>query len=242
MPTVQRDPDNLAEIHYEVHGSGFPVLALAPGGMRSAGDWWAKVPWNPVTELADRYQVITMDQRNAGSSRAPVTGTESWDTYADDQLAVLDELGVQRCHVVGMCIGGAFILKLLHTAPERFAAAVALQPIGLAGNRERFYEMFDGWAAERRAEHPEADDRAWAAYRAAMYDGDDPLFSVPTHLLATIGTPLLVLRGNDDYHPASSSELLADSVPGARLVPRWKEPEHLAAATATIAEFLAAAS
>jgi pimeloyl-ACP methyl ester carboxylesterase len=238
MPSFERDD---VEIHYEVHGAGFPVLSLAPGGMRSAGDWWAKVPWNPVAELADRYQVITMDQRNAGSSRAPVTGTESWASYTADQLALLDHLEVERCHVVGMCIGGAFILGLLRTAPDRFASAVALQPIGLDGNRERFHEMFDGWAAEQRDGHPEADDRAWTAYRAGMYGGDDPLFSVPTHELATIRTPLLVLRGNDEFHPGAVSELLADSVPGARLVHRWKEPEHLPAATATIADFLAAA-
>jgi pimeloyl-ACP methyl ester carboxylesterase len=235
MPTFQRGD---ATIHYEEHGSGHPVLALAPGGMRSAGSWWAKVPWNPVAELTG-HRVITMDQRNAGSSTAPVTGDEDWGTYAADQLALLDHLGVPRCHVVGMCIGGAFIARLLTTAPERFDRAVALQPIGLADNRAAFHEIFDGWAAELEPSHPEAGPQQWASYRANLYDGPDPLFSVPTSALAEVGSPLLVLRGDDRHHPRAASELMAATVPGARLVERWKGPADLPAATETIATFLA---
>ncbi|GAA5145337.1 hypothetical protein GCM10023321_03060 [Pseudonocardia eucalypti] len=232
---MQRDD---ATIHYEEHGAGFPILALSPGGMRSTADYWEKVPWSPVRSLAGDYRVITMDQRNAGSSTAPVTGREGWPTYTADQLALLDHLGIERCHVVGMCIGGPFLLGLLRAAPERFARVVALQPIGLDGNREAFHEMFDGWRDELAPNHPEATEEAWAAYRSAMYDTEDVLFSVPVSFLSTIGQPLLVLRGNDQYHPASASELLAASVPGARLVRRWKEPEHLPSATAAIAAFL----
>jgi pimeloyl-ACP methyl ester carboxylesterase len=228
-----------AEIRYDVHGSGFPVLALAPGGMRSAGDFWTKVPWNPVEQLADRFSVITMDQRNAGSSRAPITGEEDWATYTTDQLAVLDELGIDRCHVVGMCIGGPFILGLLHAHPERLERAVILQSIGLDDNRDAFFDMFDQWRAEIAPEHPEADDSAWASYRGNMYGGADPLFSVPESALASVRNAVLVLRGNDQFHPESASELIASSVPGARFVRDWKDPEHQAGAAVTSAEDLA---
>lgn len=236
MPTFQRDDETT--IHYEVHGTGFPVLTLAPGGMRSAGDFWARMPWNPVTELSGAHQVITMDQRNAGASTAPITGDESWATYAADQLALLDHLGVERCHVVGMCIGGAFIASLLTTAPERIERAVVLQPIGLDGNREAFHEMFDAWADEQRPAHPEAGPQQWAAYRSALYDSEFPLFSVPAEALGSVASPVLVLRGNDQYHPVSASELFVDSVPGARMLEHWKDEEHLPAAAAAIAGFL----
>ncbi|MBO0878034.1 MAG: alpha/beta hydrolase [Pseudonocardia sp.] len=236
MPVVQRDD---VVIHYEEHGTGFPVLALAPGGMHSTASFWEKVPWSPVRELAGDYRVITMDQRNAGSSTAPVTGAETWATYTADHLAVLDHLGIERCHVVGMCIGGPFILSLLRAAPDRVARAVVLQPIGLDGNRDGFLEMFDNWRGELEPTHPEAGQDAWAAYRAALFGGDDVLFSVPDAELSTIGTPMLVLQGNDRPHPSSASRLLASSVPGAQLVERWKEPEHLPAATEAIAGFLA---
>jgi pimeloyl-ACP methyl ester carboxylesterase len=236
MATVERDG---AVIHYEVRGSGEPVLALAPGGMRSAAAIWATMPINPVALLADTHQVIVMDQRNAGASTAPVTGRENWSTYTADQLAVLDAVGVQRCAVIGMCIGGPFILGLLATAPERISRAVVLQTIGLDGNRAAFHEMFDNWAGELAAEHPEAGQEQWAAYRAGMYDVPHTLFSVPESRLAELSAPTLVLRGNDLYHPVSASELLAGRVAGARLVEEWKDEARLPAARHTVAEFLA---
>ena len=44
MPVFTR-PD--AEIFYEVHGSGFPLLLFAPGGLRSQLDYWRQSPSNP---------------------------------------------------------------------------------------------------------------------------------------------------------------------------------------------------
>lgn len=228
-----------ARIHYSEHGSGFPVLVFAPGGMNSAAGFLEWVPWNPVVELAPTHRVIVMDQRNAGASSAPVTGTESWATYTADHLALLDHLGVDRFHVVGMGIGGPFVLGLLRAAPRRVARAVVLRSIGLDGNREAFREHFDEWAAELAPRHPEAGPTEWAAYRETLYGGEDVLFSVPESFLATITTPLLVLPGDELPHPRSASLLLASRVPGATLVERWKDPADLPAARATIATFLA---
>jgi pimeloyl-ACP methyl ester carboxylesterase len=233
--TVERDG---AVIHYQVHGTGEPVLALAPGGMRSTAAIWSSMPIDPVALLAERHQVIVMDQRNAGASTAPVTGAETWSTYTADQLAVLDAVGVQRCAVIGMCIGGPFILGLLAAAPERISRAVVLQSIGLDGNRAAFHEMFDNWAGEVSADHPEAGPEQWSAYRAGMYDVPHTLFSVPESVLVEIGVPMLVLRGDDLYHPRSASELLAGQVPGARLVEDWKDEAHRAAAREAVAAFL----
>ncbi|MYW71525.1 alpha/beta fold hydrolase [Pseudonocardia sp. SID8383] len=122
MPSFERPGVTL---HYEEHGTGFPVLLLAPGGMNSTIAAWGNAPWDPVTHLAQRYRVIAMDQRNAGSSVAEVHGSDGWDTYTADQLALLDHLGVDECAVLGMCIGGAFIANLLVTAtrPGRGRAA-----------------------------------------------------------------------------------------------------------------------
>ena len=150
MPTLRRGETT---IEYEVHGSGHPLLLLAPGGMRSAISFWSRAPFNPITEFAAQYRVIAMDQRNAGGSRAQITAADGWHSYADDQLALLDELKVERCHLLGGCIGGAFALSLIERAPARVSAAVLQQPIGYSGsNRQVFYELFDGWLAE--LEHP----------------------------------------------------------------------------------------
>ena len=90
MPVFMR-PD--AEIHYEVHGSGHPLLLFAPGGLRSQLEYWphspsnpgAPPPWmNPMADLAGRFTAIGMDQRNAGHSHGAVTSTHGWHTYASD--------------------------------------------------------------------------------------------------------------------------------------------------------------
>ena len=141
MPVFKR-PD--AEIHYEVHGSGFPLLLFAPGGLSSQLEYWrqspsnpgAPPPWmNPMADLAGQFTVIGMDQRNAGNSRGRVTETHGWHTYAGDHLALMDHLGHRRFHVMGGCIGGTYCLTLCELAPERVTAAVLQNPIGLHENR-----------------------------------------------------------------------------------------------------------
>lgn len=236
MPTFE---NGTTSIRYEERGTGFPVLLIAPGGMRSAIEAWGHAPWNPLEQLAGSYRVIAMDQRNAGRSFGPVGASDGWDTYTGDQLALLDHLGVDRCHVLGMCIGGAYIVNLVRHASDRVASAVTLQPIGLAGNRERFHEMFDAWAVEQQPAHPEADESDWAGLRSGMYGSDDILFSVPCSEIAAFGTPFLVLMGDDEFHPQSASRTLAATAPNAELVERWKDPEHQPAARHAVEKFLA---
>jgi pimeloyl-ACP methyl ester carboxylesterase len=163
MPFFQRDE---VTIHYEEQGSGFPILLLAASGMRSnLGHWTSeRAAWNAVEQLAPLYRVITMDQRNAGQSRAPIRGTDGWQDYADDQLALLDHLGVDRFHVIGSCIGGSFILKLIQSAPERVASAVVMQTIGMRrdeGNRPTFQALFGGWEQELQPSRPEVSEADW---------------------------------------------------------------------------------
>lgn len=225
-------------LHYEVTGDGFPVLAIAPGGMRSSIDRWDAAPWNPVDQLRDDYRVIAMDQRNAGSSTGPVGPDSGWDTYTVDQLALLDHLGVQRCHVVGMCIGGPYIMGLIAAAPDRIASAVMMQPIGLDDNRGAFFELFDGWAAERRDDHPEATDADWHAFRHDMFGGEF-MFNADEDDVARCPVPLLVLMGADLHHPTATSRRVAELAPRAELIEAWKDPADQPAARAAVADFLA---
>ncbi|HEY4331762.1 MAG TPA: alpha/beta hydrolase [Ilumatobacteraceae bacterium] len=228
------------QIDYAVEGDpdAFPVLALAPGGMGSVNEFWNKAPWNPRRQLRDQYRVIGMDQRNAGSSIAPVSANDGWQSYADDQLALLDHLGVERCHVLGMCIGGPFVMSLVTREPSRFAGAVALQPAGVVGESTVLRDLYDSWAAQLAPSHPEADAAAWRSFGDNMWDGDF-VMSVTREQAAACQTPLLVMLGNDQHHPQEVSRELAALVPHATLVERWKDDEVLAATDATIKQFLA---
>ena len=59
--------DGPVRLSYDVEGEGFPVLVIAPGGMKSANEFWKQMPWNPRAALVEQFQVIGMDQRNDGS-------------------------------------------------------------------------------------------------------------------------------------------------------------------------------
>src|ERR1700752_1633963 len=147
-----------ASIYYEEFGRGFPILTFAPAGLQSTIDVWSRpaAPINPTTELAAGFRVIAMDQRNAGGrSHAPITARDGWHTYTGDHLALLDHLGIDRCHLDGQCIGGSFILSLLKAQPGRVAAAVLAQPIGRVGPMSATRTpRFQAWA-ETLPAHPE---------------------------------------------------------------------------------------
>lgn len=239
MPFYERGD---ARIHYEIHGKGFPVLMLAAGGMRSSIPFWAKSPLDAIELLAPHYRVIAMDQRNAGQSTAPISGTDGWRDYRDDQIGLLDHLGIDRFHAAGMCIGGSFIMELVHAVPERIVSAVMFQPIGYDDNHQTFVELFDGWMAEVKPSHPSVSDAAWASFRETMFGSEKLLFNMDEDDVARCHIPLLVLMGNDAYHPEITSRKIVELAPHASLVERWKEPESNGAACAAVEAFLAANS
>jgi pimeloyl-ACP methyl ester carboxylesterase len=238
MASFERDG---IDLHHDLEGDGEgdPVLLLAPGGMRSANALWENVVWNPRERLAPHHRLIGMDQRNAGRSTAPVSGADSWADYTADQLALLDHLGIERCHVLGMCIGGPFIFSLLAAAPERFAGAVLLQPAGAIAPTPLFRAMFDEWAAALAPTHPEATPDDWSSFGDNMWGGTF-LHSVGPDQVAATTNPLLVLMGNDEYHPSELSREIADLAPNASLVERWKEPELVDEVDQRVLAFLAA--
>ena len=237
MPTLDLDP---VRLRYDTWGDGPPILLLAPGGLRASRiEAWDAAPWNPIHALADRHLVVAMDQRNTGASFAPVTAADGWPSYAADQLAVMDHLGIEQFAVLGMCIGGAFIMQLLADAPQRVTAAVALQPVGLDGNRGEFRAIFDQWRADIEADHPEASDADWDGCWSNLFGSDNLLWSVPESALPAVMTPMLVLQGDDVYHPRRASRQLAALAPNAKLIERWKEPADQPAARAAVDAFLA---
>ncbi|MGI9326123.1 MAG: alpha/beta fold hydrolase [Pseudomonadales bacterium] len=227
-----------ARIYYEVHGSGFPLLLIAPGGMRSAIPLWSNSPWDPIAHLSEHFQVIAMDQRNAGQSTGAVAAEHGWHTYANDQLALMDHLGASHFHTAGMCIGGPYCMGLAARAPERVAAVVLFQPIGLDDNRALFHDMFDQWAQPlAEAQHNDVDAAAWRQFRSNLFDGPF-LFNLSEADVATMTTPTLILQGDDPYHPKLTSTTLAKLLPNGELLESWKPEAQQAQAQSQVLEFL----
>jgi pimeloyl-ACP methyl ester carboxylesterase len=239
MPIFERGEVSLS---YDEFGSpdGYPVLLLAPGGMRSRVDFWHRSPFDPTVELAPDFRVVAMDQRNAGRSRAPIGDEDGWATYRDDQLALLDHLGIARCHLMGGCIGCSYALALIAAAPERVSAAVLQNPIGLSdGNRADFHNMFDEWAAELRGQRPELDPARLRALGERMFGGEF-VFSVGRDAVRACPTPLLVLAGDDTFHPTAIAREIAALAPRAELLLTWKTPDVVGETARRVRAFLRA--
>jgi pimeloyl-ACP methyl ester carboxylesterase len=119
-------------IRYAEIGSGFPLLATLGGGLNSRMSNWPTAVINSVEEFKNDFRVITMDQRNAttGESTGPVPVANPWDAFADDQLGLMDHLGIRQFAFFGNCIGGPFAMKLMERAPQRVVAAILSQPGG----------------------------------------------------------------------------------------------------------------
>jgi pimeloyl-ACP methyl ester carboxylesterase len=91
---------------------------------------WEGMTIEPLAHFEESFQLIGMDQRNAGRSSGPLDSSDPWGMYARDQLALLDDLSVGRFGVMRACMGGSFALKLIEQATDRVAAAVLEQPVG----------------------------------------------------------------------------------------------------------------
>lgn len=236
-----------ATINYEIRGAGHPLLLLAPGGMRSAASFWSqqpgqpRPPWiDPLEELSDQFQVIGMDQRNAGASVAPISAEDGWEDYREDQLALMDHLGLERFHVMGGCIGSSFALGLCQAAPGRVTAAVLQNPIGLKeGNRPKFHAMFVDWSDQMRHTHTELDDAAATSFRDRMFGGEF-VFTVDRDFVRSCQTPMLVMPGGDDFHPRAVAEEIVGLAPDARLLSPWGGDDNRANTLLEVRTFLLA--
>ena len=119
-------------IRYEEAGTGFPLLVTPGGGLNSRVANWPTAVFNAMEAFRNDFRCVTMDQRNAngGESSGPIPVDDPWGAFADDQLALMDHLGIAEFFFMGYCIGGPFALKLIERAPERVVAGVLCQPVG----------------------------------------------------------------------------------------------------------------
>src|SRR5882762_7684268 len=146
-------------IRYQEIGSGFPLLVTPGGGLNSRISLWQTAVINAMEEFKSDFRCIAMDQRNAtgGESTGPIPVEDPWGAFADDQLGLMDHLGIRQFFFFGNCIGGSFALKLMERAPERVVAGVLSQPIGhRPENPDVMYNLSrDVWAKDFRARRPE---------------------------------------------------------------------------------------
>jgi pimeloyl-ACP methyl ester carboxylesterase len=245
MPLYEKGP---VRIHFEEAGSGFPLLLIPGGGLNSTISFFTSgAPFNAIEEFKREYRCIASDLRNAigGQSSGPLEMDRPWDAYADDQLGLMDHLGINKFMVMGFCVGGPFVWNLLRRAPDRVVAAVLAQPSGSRPEkRELFYETnMKSWAPALTAKRPEITMQMVDKFLTKMYrTNPDFVFTVTRDFVKSCQTPVLILPDDIDAHPYAVAMEAAMLAPKAEVsIFPWKEPkERIPLAVRQIHSFLRA--
>ena len=219
-------------IHFVEAGSGYPLLLIPGGGLNSSISFFTgNAPFNPLEEFKSEYRCIAADLRNAntGQSSGPLDIDRPWDSHTDDQLALMDHLGVDKFVVMGFCIGGPFIWNLLKRAPDRVAAAVLAQPVGFRPEMPTL--LYDGsmkgWGPDLVKRRSDITMDMVEKYLTRLYKNPaDFVFTVTRDFVRNCQTPVLVMPDDIPPHPYAVAMESAMLAPKAEVTMfPWKEPK-----------------
>ena len=224
-------------IRYEEVGSGFPLLVTPGGGLNSIIDNWPRQVFNAMEECKNDFRCITMDQRNAigGESSGPVQINDPWGAFADDQLGLMNHLGIREFFFMGYCIGGPFAMKLMERAPGRVLAAVLCQPVGHSQKPpdSMYNSGHDNWGAELCSRRPDVTMEIVEQYLHNLYRVQpDFMYCVSRDFARSCQTPMLVMPDDTPSHSYEAAMDLVALAPKAQvtLYP-WKESPDIFANT-----------
>lgn len=206
-----------AEIHYDSHGEGEPLLWLH-GGLGHGPDWRFI-----FTDVPSGFRLIAPDLRGHGRSTGAAP-TYSFRQSAADMFALLDHLAIDRVKIIGLSGGGITALHMATLQPGRVGALVAVSaPTAFpeqAKAIQRVYSesMLSEAERSRMRERHRRDgqlDTLFSQVRA-MPDGGDPDFT--PDVLMTITAPTLIVFGDrDPLYPVSIAFDLYQAIPNASL-------------------------
>ncbi len=117
---------NGINMYYEVHGEGEPLL-LANGIFMNTTSWFGQLPF-----FSKYFKVIVYDMRGQGQTDKP-SGDYSFEIHADDQRALLDYLGIDRVHHVGISYGAELGLVFALKYSERLKSLVLSNCVSYIG-------------------------------------------------------------------------------------------------------------
>lgn len=203
-----------AKIYYGIHGKGDPVILLH-GGLGNSDHFAFQLP-----ALVDKFQVIVIDSRGQGRSTL-AKAKLSYHAMAEDVIAVMDNLGVERAHLAGWSDGGAIALDLAIHHPERVNRVFVIGTnYDAKGNkpRKKTSPTFAKYAAKCRADHAKLTNKPKTF--AATIDALLPIWRSPAAFtkdqLKMIKAPTLVTLGDhDEIIELAQVKEMAALIPGA---------------------------
>jgi aminoacrylate hydrolase len=228
-------------VQYNIFGRSDPGAAtiLLSAGLGGLGSFWKP----QFDELGTRFRVIAYDHRGTGANAEILPDAYSIAHMSDDVISILDRAGIDKCHFVGHALGGlvGLDLALRHAARvdslvlvnawptadshtrRCFAARMALlEHAGIeAYGRAQPIFLYPSWWLSRHQEAVSRDD----AHGVAHFQGKDTLlkrihaalsFDASQRLDQILVPTLLAASRDDVLVPFTSSEALAQGIPGAR--------------------------
>ena len=216
--------------------TGAPVVFVH--GNLSSGEFFRQT----MLDLPGGYRPIALDLRGfGGTDPEPVDATRGLRDYADDVVATLAALGLERAHLVGWSMGGGVVLQVLRDHPELIRTLTLINPVspyGYGGTRGAAGELIDpsGTGTGAGAANPDFVQRVRDGDRSA----DSP-FSPRQILLTFYVKPpfhpadldrlvdsILTTRVGDDHYPGDivTTEAWPGIAPGTRGVLNALAPNH----------------
>jgi pimeloyl-ACP methyl ester carboxylesterase len=228
------------KIYYEVHGEGAQTLVMVRGLGSNLLSWYEQMP-----DLTKHFRCVVFDNRGAGRTDKP-DEPYSIIQMAGDTAGLMEALGIKRCALLGISMGGGVALEFVLNYPESLSCLIlgctscggseAKQPAAeitdaiLAGTgatpeqeKLQLKALFCDETSEKRPDVIEKHNRIRLQYEI-------PAFALARQvqaILASEGTstrlgqihiPTMVITGRDDrLVPPENSHLLAERIPGAIL-------------------------
>lgn len=200
MATIQ---NRGVQIHYQVEGSG-PPLVMLPGFPSSIEDMYEL---GYVGELKDDYQLILIDPRGFGKSGKPHKAEEySFEIIVDDIAAVLNELGIEKCHFYGHSIGGWFLYGMAKHHPEKLLSLIISDGVPGSGDTEvlrkilgafeEFVRSIDGLSEKQVERYLDNDMEALNAIAGWVERDSQAIIDLVDSTIGDIEVPCLVLMSN----------------------------------------------
>jgi pimeloyl-ACP methyl ester carboxylesterase len=223
------------QLHYEEYGKGAPVL-LVHGLGSSTRDWEYQIP-----ELAAHYRVIALDIRGHGRSDKP-RERYSIAGFAEDVRALIEHLGLDRVHLVGISMGGMIGFQLGVDHPELLKSLCIVNsgPEVKAKSPLEYLEIAKRWGLSRlfsletiakvlgnllfpkpeQAELRRKIEERWPQNdkRAYLASLDAIIGWGVRERLERITCPTLVITADHDYTPIAQKEAYVKEMPDARLL------------------------
>jgi pimeloyl-ACP methyl ester carboxylesterase len=220
-------------LHYQDFGEGFP-LVFVHGYTGNLRDWDLQLP----AVLSQGCRVILLDLRGHGESEKPTRSVDyTLELMAQDVYALVGQLGLGKCCLIGHSMGGMIAQRLILAHPDPFRAFVLVDTSAEAPDapanerrarlaaiaRERGMAAVFGELAGQVEAEPDARDEWWRQFLltsreayvhcAEAISDHEPLLEE----MGAISVPTLIICGEDDETYLGPSQRLHERIRGSEL-------------------------